>query len=196
MSQSAFIKLVDGSEAASLTLDEVKELFITYQEQTAKTGEQLGWEYAAAAFPYTIETKPEGEGKWFYLKGTSELYRHIVVGVGSEQIEADTSEAKAEPKAESKAESDDNAEPTAEDKAEDAANEANEANEESEEQAEQVEQAPVEQPRRHFIQLVLPDGSTHGDKSKGNEFAKHFAKKLKAELQLFNGRTMYYNPRK
>jgi len=49
---------------------------------------------------------------------------------------------------------------------------------------------------RHFIQIVLPDDSTHGDKSKGNEFSKYLAKQLKAELHLFNGRVMYFNPRK
>jgi hypothetical protein len=49
---------------------------------------------------------------------------------------------------------------------------------------------------RHYIQVVLPDGATHGDKSKANEFCKHLARKLKAELHLFNGRVMYYNPRK
>ncbi len=49
---------------------------------------------------------------------------------------------------------------------------------------------------RHFVQMVLPDGCTHGDKSKGNEFSKYLGKLWKAELQLFNGRTMYFNPRK
>jgi hypothetical protein len=49
---------------------------------------------------------------------------------------------------------------------------------------------------RHFIQVVLPDDATHGDKSKGNELCKHLGKDLKAELHLFNGRVMYFNPRK
>jgi hypothetical protein len=49
---------------------------------------------------------------------------------------------------------------------------------------------------RHFVQIVLPDGSTHGDKAKGNEFCKYLAKLWKAELHLFNGRIMYFNPRK
>jgi hypothetical protein len=48
----------------------------------------------------------------------------------------------------------------------------------------------------HYIQIVLPDGATHGDKSKGNEFAKYLAKQLKGELHLFNGRVMYFNERK
>jgi hypothetical protein len=55
-------------------------------------------------------------------------------------------------------------------------------------------QENVEQ--QHFIQVVLPDDATHGDKSKGNELCKHLGRQLKAELHLFNGRIMYYNPRK
>lgn len=38
----------------------------------------------------------------------------------------------------------------------------------------------------------LSQRSTHGDKAKAVEFCKFFAKKLKARLQLFNGRTMYF----
>jgi hypothetical protein len=47
-----------------------------------------------------------------------------------------------------------------------------------------------------YIQVVLPDGSTYGDKGKGNEFCKFLAKKLEAELHLFNGRVMYFYKRK
>lgn len=47
-----------------------------------------------------------------------------------------------------------------------------------------------------YIQVVLPDGSTHGDKGKANELCKWIGKRLKAEVKLFNGRTIYYNPRK
>ena len=139
MSQSAYIQFVEGSSVASLTLDELKNCLLQYKEQLALTGKQLGWEYEDAGFPYTIETKPEGEGKWFYLKGNSLRYKYIVMGVGSKS-ENETS--------------------------------------------------------KHFVQIVLPDDATHGDKAKGNEFGKHLAKQLKAELQLFNGRTMYFNPRK
>jgi hypothetical protein len=139
MSQSAYIKLVEGSTASSLNLDEVKKELLGYQNQTSNTGQQLDWEYADAAFPYTIETKPEGEGKWFYLKGKNSLYKYIVVGVDSEVVEEE---------------------------------------------------------KRHFIQIVLPDDCTHGDKSKGNEFSKYLGRRLKAELHLFNGRVMYFNPRK
>jgi hypothetical protein len=46
------------------------------------------------------------------------------------------------------------------------------------------------------IQVVLPDGSTHGDKAKGNELCKWIGRRLQAEVRLFNGRTLYFNPRK
>jgi len=139
MSQSAIIKFVEGSAISSVTLEELKNELLRYKEQLAFTGKQLGWNYSDAAFPYTIETKPGNEGRWFYLKGTSPLYKSIVMGVGSEEQDG-------------KAIS--------------------------------------------FVQVVLPDGCTHGDKAKGNEFCKHLANKWKAELHLFNGRVMYFNPRK
>jgi hypothetical protein len=47
-----------------------------------------------------------------------------------------------------------------------------------------------------YIQVTLPEQSTYGDKGKANEFCKFLAKKLKAELHLFNERVMYYYPRK
>lgn len=140
MAQSAFIKFVEGSAISSMTLDELKQSLLEYKEQTRMTGQQLGWEYAEAAFPYSIETKPEGEDKWFYLKGSNNLYNYIVLGVGS-KLEEDGTE-------------------------------------------------------RHFVQVVLQDDCTHGDKAKGNEFCKYLARHLKAELHLFNGRIMYFNPRK
>ncbi|WP_044893913.1 DUF1885 family protein [Bacillus alveayuensis] len=46
-----------------------------------------------------------------------------------------------------------------------------------------------------FIQVTLPQGATHGDKGKANEFCKFLAKKLQGELHLFNGRVMYYYKR-
>jgi hypothetical protein len=139
MSQSAYLYFVEGSEVSSLTLEEVKDQLTRYRDQVSKTGQQLDWNYAAAAFPYTIETKPEGENQWFYLKGQDELYRYIVFGVGS---------------------------------------------------------ASVDGSERNYVQIVLPEGSTHGDKSKANELCKYLGRHLKAELHLFNGRIMYYNPRK
>lgn len=47
-----------------------------------------------------------------------------------------------------------------------------------------------------YIQVTLPDESTHGDKGKANEFCKFLAKKLEGELHLFNGRVMYFYKRK
>lgn len=139
LSQSAYIKFAKGSAVPSVTLDELKDQLLHYKEQLSLTGKQLGWDYAEAAFPYTIEQKPEGEGKWFYLKGTNDLYRYIVMGVGSEK--------------------------------------------EGEEE-------------KAYVQVVLPEGSTVGDKGKGNEFCKYLGKVWKAEVHMFNGRVLYFNPRK
>lgn len=136
MPQSAYIKLVEGSTHDSITLDDVKNKFDRYIEQTGLTGKQLNWDYADAAFPYEIEHRPEGEGKWFYLKGKDRsMYNYLIVGVGRES-------------------------------------------------------------EQHFIQIVLPDDAHHGDKSKGNEFCKYLAKQFQAELHMFNGRVMYFNPQK
>jgi hypothetical protein len=139
MSQSAYIRFVPGSAVSTLTLDELKEQLLHYKEQLSKTATQLDWEYDDAGFPYTIESKPEGEGKWFYLKGTNSLYNYLLLGVGT-------------------------------------SGEGEEA--------------------RFYVQVTLPDGATHGDKAKANEFCKYMARQWKAELQMFNGRTMYFNPRK
>ncbi len=47
-----------------------------------------------------------------------------------------------------------------------------------------------------YIQITLPETATFGDKGKANEFCRFLAKKLQAELHLFNGRVMYFYPRK
>lgn len=47
-----------------------------------------------------------------------------------------------------------------------------------------------------YVQITLPEQSTFGDKGKANEFCKFLAKKIQGELHLFNGRIMYFNPRK
>ena len=139
MSQSAYIKFVTGSAVTAVSLDELKEKLTYYKNQVEKTGQQLGWEYAEAAFPYSFEQKAEAEGKWFYLKGQDQLYKYILFGVN---VPAEGSEEQG------------------------------------------------------YIQVTLPDDSTHGDKAKGNEFCKFLARTYKAELHLFNGRVIYYNPRK
>jgi len=139
MSQSAYISLVQGSALSEIDLAGVQKQLNHYREQLTLTGKQLGWDYADSAFPYSIEQKPEAEGRWFYLKGTAPQYRYIVVGTGSREDDG----------------------------------------------------ASVP-----YIQVVLPDDSTHGDKSKANEFCKWIGKQLQAEVRMFNGRTIYYNPRK
>ncbi|WP_054028010.1 DUF1885 family protein [Bacillus sp. FJAT-28004] len=138
MSQSAYIKFVQGSSVEKLTLQDIKSQLMGYREQTSLTGSQLDWDYAEAAFPYTIESKQDD--RWFYLKGINHLYKHIIFGPG--------------------------------------------------------ETTSVAGQTVPCVQIVLPDEATHGDKSKANELCKYIAKQLKAELTMFNGRTIYFNPRK
>lgn len=138
MSQSAYIKLVKGSADQELTLQSIQDALLRYREQTGKTAEQLGWDYAEAAFPYTIESS--GDDRWFYLKGMNTHYKHIIMGPS--------------------------------------------------------QTAAVDGSTVPCIQVVLPDEATHGDKAKGNELCRYIAKLLQAELTMFNGRTIYFNPRK
>ncbi|WP_078381049.1 DUF1885 family protein [Sutcliffiella halmapala] len=84
MASSAFINLVPKSKKKTLTIEDVKELLTYYKEITAKTGEQLGWEYSQTAFPYEVKETPEGKGQWFYLKATEDRYKMILIGVGSQ----------------------------------------------------------------------------------------------------------------
>jgi len=53
-----------------------------------------------------------------------------------------------------------------------------------------------EKREQNYIQITLPNSATFGDKGKANEFCRFLAKKLKGELHLFNGRKMYFYPRK
>ncbi|USG67498.1 DUF1885 family protein [Brevibacillus ruminantium] len=81
--QSAYIYLVDGSTASETSLDDVKAKLQHYVDMTKKTGQQLGWTYADAAFPYTIEERPEGKDAWVLLRGKDpSTYKAIIVGVG------------------------------------------------------------------------------------------------------------------
>jgi hypothetical protein len=83
MATHAYIKLVPTSKQKTITLEEVKQLFQYYRDILSKTGEQLGWGYEQAAFPYQLVETDEGKGKWFYLKGDGRRYRAIIVGVGT-----------------------------------------------------------------------------------------------------------------
>lgn len=97
MSKHAFIKLVEGSAATAITLDDVKAKLERYIEMTSKTGKQLGWDYAGHAFPYTLEETEQGEDKWLLLRGKDpSLYRYIVIGVGAETRKEDAGEEEAE----------------------------------------------------------------------------------------------------
>ncbi|MFJ7730100.1 DUF1885 family protein [Neobacillus sp. NPDC097160] len=144
MAVSAFIKLVPLSAKQTVTIEEVKDLFHYYKKITAKTGDQLNWQYGDSAFPYEIKEKVESNGTWFYLQSDHERYNAILIGVDTETVR----------------------------------------NEDGTEN-EQV-----------YIQITLPEQSTHGDKGKANEFCKFLAKKLQGELHLFNERIMYFYPRK
>ncbi|CAG9619875.1 DUF1885 family protein [Sutcliffiella rhizosphaerae] len=93
MASSAYINLMEKSKQKTITLEGVKELLHYYKDITSKTGKQLGWEYSQAAFPYEIKEKPEGKGVWFYLKGTEDRYRMILIGVGTQ----DTNSSEDEP---------------------------------------------------------------------------------------------------
>lgn len=155
MTQVATITLRDGSAVTSVTLDDVVAQLTHYREQLKKTGEQLGWEYEKAAFPYEM-AQGEGNDPWLYLKGSGK-YQRIVIGAGSE---AEEGEAVA---------------------AEDAGDDDGQS---------------AEPKKRYYVQVVLPEDSTFGDKCKGNELCKYLGKTWKAEVQMFNGRTIYYNPRK
>lgn len=141
MGKSSYIKLRNGSTLQEITLDKVKELLTMYIERTVKTGELVSWEYDEAAFPYSIEEKEEGTTKYLYLKGNGPLYNYLLIGVGKEELDGETTP---------------------------------------------------------YIQIVLPDEDhlTPGDFGKGSEFAKYIARYLKAELQMFNDRILYFNPRK
>jgi len=84
--QSAYIYLVDGSTATEASLDEVKAKLLRYVDMTKKTGEQLGWSYADAAFPYVIDERPEGKDSWLLLRGKDpSTHKAIIIGVGKRE---------------------------------------------------------------------------------------------------------------
>ena len=53
-----------------------------------------------------------------------------------------------------------------------------------------------EETGQSFIEAILPQGSTHGDKGKANELCKFLAGRLNAELHLFNKRVMHFSKKK
>jgi len=89
MAENAYIKLVPSAAKETVTIEEVKELFLYYKELTGKTGEQidqLDYHYEDLAFPYEIKETEQGKGKWFYLSSNLEHYKVILVGVDQETV--------------------------------------------------------------------------------------------------------------
>nr|WP_220186277.1 DUF1885 family protein [Brevibacillus halotolerans] len=82
--QSAYVYLVDGSIASTVTLEDVKTFLQKYRKKTSKTGQQLDWNYTDASFPYHIEEPAEGKDTFFILKGKDQnLYKYVIIGVGT-----------------------------------------------------------------------------------------------------------------
>ncbi|MDR4946228.1 DUF1885 family protein [Neobacillus cucumis] len=86
MAVNAFIKLVPSSVKQTITIEEVKDLFHYYKDITAKTGNQLNWQYGESAFPYEIKETNESKEKAFYLYSTHERYHVILIGIDKEMI--------------------------------------------------------------------------------------------------------------
>jgi len=144
MSSNAYIKLVPSSSQQAISTEELKDLFNYYKEITAKTGDQVDWNYENSAFPYDLKEKEDGKGIWFYLQSSQDRYNAILIGVDKEAV---------------------------------------------------VDENGTER-EQSYIQITLPPTATAGDKGKANEFSKFLGKKLQGELHLFNGRIMYFYPRK
>ncbi|MBS2968807.1 DUF1885 family protein [Metabacillus sp. KIGAM252] len=113
-----------------LSLKTIYEYIDYYKNITAKTGEQLGWEYSETAFPY--ETFEEND-RLLILRSEQPGFNHIYIGI-----------------------------------------------------------IQLEDGGATTVQVYLPASSGHGDKGKANELCKFLAKKMKAELHLFNGKVMRY----
>jgi len=140
MGNRAWIRLVEDSTRTEISLQDVKEQLERYIDMASRTGSQLDWDYAEAAFPYTIEEQSISEKNWLVLTGKEpKLYRRLIIG---------------------------------------------------------VEQEPADKGGRYTIQILIPPGATHGDRAKANEFCRYLAKAFQGELHLFNGRVMYFYPRK
>ncbi|MBH8598015.1 DUF1885 family protein [Thermoactinomyces sp. CICC 10523] len=85
MSKSAYIKLVKGSKQEDISLEEVKKLFLYYQEMVSLTGKQLGWGYQEAAFPYDLQEREQDGIPYLLLKGKKPShYYGLIVGVAKE----------------------------------------------------------------------------------------------------------------
>ncbi|MFY4773690.1 DUF1885 family protein [Metabacillus sp. RGM 3146] len=81
MDTRATIKLLSSSEKSRITLKETIDYLTYYKEITSKTGDQLDWNYGAAAFPYSIESH-EGYAE---LKSSERGYNRFIIAVGEDQ---------------------------------------------------------------------------------------------------------------
>jgi hypothetical protein len=86
MAINAFIKLVPSSVKQSITIEEVKDLFHYYKDITAKTGDQLNWQYGESAFPYEIKETNNSKERAFYLYSDHEGYHIILMGIDKEMV--------------------------------------------------------------------------------------------------------------
>lgn len=86
MSSNAYIKLVPSSTQQAISTDELKELFNFYKQITAKTGDQVDWNYESSAFPYDLKEKEDAKGTWFYLSSSHDRYNAIIFGIDKETI--------------------------------------------------------------------------------------------------------------
>lgn len=85
MKKSTYIYLVDGSTQTDIRLEEVRSLLDLYVSRMKKTGEQLDWDYASAAFPYECSTQEENGIPYLVLTSTDpDLYYGFWLGVGQE----------------------------------------------------------------------------------------------------------------
>ncbi|WP_194841276.1 DUF1885 family protein [Salinibacillus xinjiangensis] len=81
MSSSTYIYV---NPKQTITLADVKEYLLYYQDITAKTGDQLNWDYSSHAFPYTIQEKETDEGNYLLLYGQLDRYNALLIGVHEE----------------------------------------------------------------------------------------------------------------
>ncbi|WP_347550553.1 DUF1885 family protein [Pseudalkalibacillus hwajinpoensis] len=84
MPQSAY--LIPKTDSL-IELNQIKDLLHYYVELTTRTGKQLSWSYEQSAFPYTLIDKPEAENNWFYLKGITDGYHMIIIGLVKDRIQ-------------------------------------------------------------------------------------------------------------
>jgi hypothetical protein len=86
MTQHAFIKLMPKSTQQTITLAEIKELFTYYKTITAKTGDQLNWDYGDASFPYVINERAHNDHTLLELVSDVDRYNHFYIGVKEEDV--------------------------------------------------------------------------------------------------------------